>query len=230
VRLARPIKFAMACAFLFAAACQPQLNSPLPQGAAAYQALEAPAVTAEAYIMQPGDVVSVSVYQEPDLSLDKVEIDRSGNLFLPLIGELKAAGRTQGEVSHDAELAYGRSYLRNPRVAVTVVEALSNTVTVEGEVELPGVYQIQPGSTLLTALALARSPKRTARFDEVLIFRTVNGQRMGARFDITEVRAGRAPDPQIMPGDVVVVGFSALRGLYTDILQAAPLFNVFTQF
>ncbi len=61
-------------------------------------------------------------------------------------------------------------------------------------------------------MALAHSPKRTAKLDQVLIFRTVNGERMGARFDLTDIRSGTAPDPQILPGDVVVVGFSAASG------------------
>ena len=58
----------------------------------------------------------------------------------------------------------------------------------------------------------------------------INGRRMAARFDLGKIRAGRAPDPQVLAGDVVVVGYSALRGVYRDVLQAAPLLNVFTQF
>jgi polysaccharide export outer membrane protein len=53
---------------------------------------------------------------------------------------------------------------------------------------------------------------------------------MGARFDLTDIRSGTTPDPQILPGDVVVVGFSQVRGIYRDILDAAPLFNIFTRF
>ena len=45
---------------------------------------------------------------------------------------------------------------------------------------------------------------------------------MGGRFDVTEVRAGRMADPQILPGDVVVVGFSQARALYRDALQILP--------
>jgi len=59
------------------------------------------------------------------------------------------------------------------------------------------------------------------------VFRTVDGQRLGGRFDLTEIRAGRMPDPQLVPGDVVVVGFSSLRGIYRDILQLAPLVGTF---
>lgn len=212
-------------------ACQPQLHSELPTGAAAYEAFEpAGAAQGAPYILHAGDVVSINVFQEPDLSLEEVAIDNAGDIVLPLIGSIHAAGRTPAELSHAIEQAYAEGYLRTPKAAVIIKQALSNTVSIEGDVEQPGVYQIQPGATLLTALALARSPTRTAKLDEVLIFRTVNDERMGARFDLTDIRSGRAPDPQIMPGDIVVVGFSALRGVWRDILEAAPLFNVFTRY
>lgn len=232
MRVSRLTRIASVIAFAMLAACQPQLHSTLPREKAAYAAI-APAANAAAdgaYLLQAGDQVTVDVYDEPDLTQEKIVIDPKGDLFLPLIGRVHAAGRTQSALSNEITQAYGKNYLRNPRVAVLVVEAKSNVVSVEGEVTLPGVYPIQPDATLLTAIALARSPTRKAKLDEVLIFRTVNGQRMGARFDLTDIRAGRVPDPQILPGDVVVVGFSAARGIWSDILEAAPLFNVFTRF
>jgi len=61
----------------------------------------------------------------------------------------------------------------------------------------------------------------------VLVFRPVDGQRMGGRFDLTDVRAGRSADPRLMAGDVVVVGLSSTRSIYRDILQAAPLLGIF---
>lgn len=95
---------------------------------------------------------------------------------------------------------------------------------------MPGVYQIAPGDTLLSIIARAQSPTKVAKLDEIVVFRTANGERLGARFDLRAIRAGRVPDPAIQNGDVVVVGYSALKGIYRDILQAAPLLNVFTQF
>ena len=90
--------------------------------------------------------------------------------------------------------------------------------------------RLAPGDTLLSAIARAQSPTNVARLDEIIVFRMVYGRRMAARFDLGKIRAGRAPDPQVLAGDVVVVGYSALRGVYRDVLQAAPLLNVFTQF
>ena len=79
-------------------------------------------------------------------------------------------------------------------------------------------------------MALAGSPTDSAKMDEVLVFRQANGQRVGARFDINEIRSGRMPDPQILPGDVVVVGYSSLRGGFQDFVRIAPVFGIFTRF
>ena len=205
------------------AACQPALNSELPRGPSAYEVIRDPAeITPAAYMLRPGDKLAVNIFQEDDLSQRELQIDEAGTISLPLIGDMQAAGLSPGQLSRAIEAAYGRNYLRDPQANVVLLEARERTVSVEGEVKTAGVYRVQPGYTLLSALALAGSPTERAKLDEVLIFRTVNGERMGGRFDVTEVRAGRMPDPQILPGDVVVVGFSRARSLYRDALQILP--------
>lgn len=210
------------------AGCQPSLNSELPRGPAAYEVIRNPVeAMPAAYMLRPGDKLAVNIFQEEDLSQRELQIDEAGMISLPLIGDIQAAGQSPGQLSRAIEQAYGRNYLRDPQANVVLLEAIPRTVAVEGQVERPGVYQIQPGYTLLSAMALASSPSPDAKLDEVLVFRTVEGERLGGRFDLVEIRAGRMPDPLILPGDVVVVGFSSLRGIYRDILQAAPLVGTF---
>jgi polysaccharide biosynthesis/export protein len=216
------------CAVVAAAwavgACQPTLKSNLPAGPAAYEAID-PGLTTAAngpYLLARGDKIAVNIYQEEELSQRDVLIDAAGRISLPLIGELQAEGLSSGELARQIEAAYGRSYLRNPEANVLLLEARPRTVSVEGQVRNAGVYRIEPGQTLLTALALAGSPTETAKLDEVLVFRMLGGQRFGGRFDVTEVRAGRMPDPQLMPGDVVVIGYDRARGIYRDVLQVMP--------
>jgi len=64
----------------------------------------------------------------------------------------------------------------------------------------------------------------------VIVFRTMNGQRMGAVFDARRIRYGYEPDPMILAGDVVVVGFSEVKGAYRDFLQIAPAAAVWRPF
>lgn len=211
------------------AACQPSLRSTLPEGPAAYETIGgAVAPAAGAYTLQPGDKLSVVIFQEQDLSQPQLQVDDAGMISLPLVGELRAAGYTTTQLSRAIEAAYGTRFLREPRASVALLDPRPRTVSVEGQVTRPGVFALQPDYTLLSAMALAGSPGPDAKLDEVLIFRTINGERMGGRFDLTEIRSGRMPDPQLVPGDVVVVGFSSLRGIYRDILQAAPLLGTFS--
>jgi polysaccharide biosynthesis/export protein len=214
---------ALVVAALVLGGCQPSLNSQLPAGPAAYEVISDPAdITPAAYFLRPGDKLAINIFQEEDLSQRELQIDEAGTISLPLIGDMQAAGLSPGQLSRAIETAYGRNYLRDPQANVVLLEARERTVSVEGEVKTAGVYKVQPGYTLLSALALAGSPTERAKLDEVLIVRTVNGERMGGRFDVTEVRAGRMPDPMIVPGDVVVVGFSRARSLYRDALQILP--------
>ena len=225
--LSRRLCAVLLCA-LALAGCQPSLNSELPRGPAAYEIIQDPAdPRPSAYLLQPGDKLSVNIFQEEDLSVRELQVDQAGMITLPLVGDLQAAGQSPGQLSRAIETAYGNRYLRNPQANVVLLEAIKRTVSIEGQVKEPGVYEVQPGYTLLSALALASSPLPDAKLDEILVFRTVNGERRGGRFDATEIRAGRMHDPLILPGDVVVVGFSSVRGIYRDILQAAPIIGAF---
>ncbi len=204
----------------------------LPTNDAAYQAISkgVPTALPADYPIQAGDKIRISVFQEPDLSADEVLVDPAGNISLPLLGQIHAAGTTPARLGSQLQSAYGARYLRNPQVSIGMVEAVQRVASVEGEVKQPGQYPVSPDATLLAMLAQARSPTTTAKLSEVLIFRTVDGQRMGGRFDAAMIRAGRAEDPRILPGDLIVVGYSRVQGGYRDLLQAVPLFSVFARY
>lgn len=223
--------FGLLVVSLALAGCQKTVASNEPAGAAAYEAIAVtqPATGGE-YRLRTGDRIDVRVLREDEFSKDKVLVDQSGNVSLPLIGSVPAAGQTQDELALAIRDRLAATFLRDPRVSVMIETAAPVTLAVEGDVEDPGVYEIVPGSTLLTALAQAGSPTETAKLDEVLIFRNVAGQRVGGRFDVAMIRAGAAPDPGVLPGDIVVVGYSQARGIFQDFLKAAPLFNIFVRY
>lgn len=214
---------------LLLAACQPALDPSMPAGEAGYAALIGPAQATPAgpYTLGPGDLIAVRVYQEPELSVEEIALDEGGTISLPLIGDVGAGGRTATELARAIEVAYASNYLRDPRVSVIVRQARQRTIAVEGEVEQPGVFPYVEGQTLLSALALARSPTETAKLDQVMVFRTAGEEKLAARFDIQAIRGGRAPDVPLKSGDVVVVGYSSLRGTYQDVLRAVPVLGIF---
>ncbi len=217
----------LCCALL--GACQAPLNPVVPAGDAGYAAIAVPEGSAlpERYPLAPGDVIGVRVYGEEELTVEEIALDQAGIVSLPLIGDVRAAGLSATELARAIEAAYGAQYLRDPRVSVLIKKAQPQTIAVEGEVTQPGVYPYAPGQTLLTALALARSPTDTAKLDEVIVFRTIGGQRSAGRFDLQAIRGGRMPDVAMLPGDVVVVGYSSLRGAYLDVLRAVPILGIF---
>lgn len=211
--------------------CSAARPSALPANEQAYAVIPVVARDeAEAQRVRAGDRLSVRVFGEPELSSDQYRVDAAGYFQMPLVGELIAAGQSPSELRAEIARRLAARFIREPQVSVAVAEAAKTKFTVEGQVAQPGVFDATPGSTLLSAIAQAQSPTKVARLDEVLVFRTVDGKRMGARFNLADVRSGQAPDPQILPGDTIVVGFSAAKGAFRDFLQVAPLFSLFTIF
>jgi polysaccharide export outer membrane protein len=77
--------------------------------------------------------------------------------------------------------------------------------------------------SLMKAVATAKGAGEFARLDDVVVFRTVNGQQMAALYDLDAIRHGKYSDPVIYANDVIVVGDSKSRRLFQQILQTAPL-------
>lgn len=214
-------------AVLILSGCYGVHNRALPQGEAAYRVIPNPEQGLPRSAIHPGDRLSVRVLGEADLSSEQVWVDGDGRIQIPLAGEVTAAGHSPAEVREVIEQRLAARYVRDPQVAVTILEHAKQAITVEGEVQHAGLYEAPPGLTLIGALALAQSTTNNAALDEVVIFREIDGRRMGARFNLAEIRVGKAPDPQIVAGDTVVVGRSAVKSAWHDFLQAAPAFSIF---
>lgn len=203
-------------------------TSPLPSGPAAYEVIPVKAMDEIiAQRIRANDKLAISVFGEPELTRDDYIVDGSGFLQVPLIGQIIAAGVSPDELRAEIARRLGARFIRDPQVSVTLTERAKARFAVEGQVEDPGVYEADPATTLLAAIAQAGSPNRVAKHSEVMVFRIVDGRRMGARFDIDQIRAGRADDPQIIGGDTVVVGYSGSKGFWRDVRETAPLLNLF---
>jgi len=189
------------------------------------------AETPEDYRLGPLDRISMSVFQVPSLSVQKIQIDASGYVTLPLIGKIKAGGRTTSELSQEIAAVLAKEYLESPQVTISLEEAYSQTITVDGSVVQPGVYPIVGQVTLMQAVALARGPdNKYANLKRVAVFRTTNGQRTVAVFDLKAIRQGKAPDPVILPQDIIVVDGSDIKGAWREIMGVLPSLAVFRFF
>lgn len=179
------------------------------------------------YRIGRSDKLKLTVFQVPDLSFDEIWVDAAGNLQLPLIGSVAAEGLTPSQLSAAITERLGERYLRDPQVTVTVIEAASQKVTVDGAVTKPGVYEMQGRTSLLQAVAMAEGPTRTANLRSVAVFRTVDERRMVAVFDLAAIRSGESPDPVILGDDVIVVDTSRLQSALRDVISALPSFAAF---
>ncbi len=216
---------------LLLAACGGGRGGAIPYNVGNFGAPDAPKVAAvdDAYKLAPLDTVTVQVFQVADISRD-YSVDQSGRLTMPLIGRVDAVGLSTGQLASTIEQRLGEKYLRNPNVTVTLKESASRVVTVDGSVRQPGIFPAVGSLTLIQAVALARGTDDLANPRRVAIFRTIDGKRMAAAFDLTSIRRGTEPDPQVYPGDTIVVDGSGVKKAQRDILQALPLTSLFLAF
>ena len=182
------------------------------------------------YRIGMGDKLDIRVFQVADLSFEELVVDTSGNINLPLIGTVRSAGRTAGEMSTDIAGRLAAQYLRNPQVTVTVNEAASQKITVDGAVTKPGVYEMRGSTSLLQAVAMAEGPSRIADLTKVAVFRNIDGRRSVALFDLSAIRQGREPDPQVLGDDVIVVDTSRLSSALREVVGALPALSAFAIF
>ena len=174
----------------------------------------------------PLDRLQVTVFREPELSVEDVQVDEGGRVLLPLVGPMTASGKSTETLA--AEITGKlREYIREPQVSVSVKQAAVRRVTVAGSVVQPGVYPLEGRTTLLQAVALAQGPSQVASLNQTLIFRTVNGQRTAARFDLDAIARGKDADPEVLPGDTVAIGSSKFKTAWRDIVLTMRSFNIF---
>lgn len=229
----RALPLVLAATALLLAACggpRMDVNRMTAAQVAPLQTMDTASAPQTEYRIGVGDKLSIRVFQVADLSFDELVVDTSGNLQLPLIGAVRAADRTSGELSSEIARRLSAQYLRNPQVTVTVTEAASQKITVDGAVTKPGVYEMRGTTSLLQAVAMAEGPSRVADLTKVAVFRTINGQRSVALFDLQAIRQGRADDPVVLGDDIIVVDTSRLNSALREVVGALPALSIFRPF
>ena len=155
----------------------------------------------DAYLLGPGDTVDVVIFGEPDLSRI-VTIKPDGTISLPLIGEVRAAGKTTTQLASELASLY-RTYLRAPSVSVVVREFRVDRIYILGQVGRPGEYQIRPGMGILELLASAGGPTTRADLTKAVIIR---GRTEALQLNLLEAFAkNKSPDVKLLPGDVLFI-------------------------
>jgi len=178
------------------------------------------------YRIAPMDKLAVKVFKMDDLSGD-YDVDLAGNISLPLIGQVQAANLTTAQLDDQLTQKLGAKYLEHPDVSVAIKASTAHVVTVDGAVREGGSFNVAGPISLIQAVAMAKGTSEDANARRVAVFRTIGGQRQAAAFDLTAIRRGQSPDPQIYPGDIVVVDGSSVKATQKAILQSIPLLSIF---
>ena len=143
--------------------------------------------------LQPGEKIRVTVFGENSLS-GEYQIDPSGFVSLPLAGTVKAAGLTRNDLAKELEASLRSSYLKDPKVTVSILEF--RPFFILGEVEKPGSYPYSSGLNVMSAIATAGGTTYRASQSTVLIQHAGEG----------EMRAYDASKSiPILPGDIIQV-------------------------
>jgi polysaccharide export outer membrane protein len=160
---------------------------------------------ADAYQIQPGDVLSVSVWKEEDL-IREVIVRPDGWITFPLVGEAEAAGNS---IENLRLLISERlkKYIPDPVVTVSVRQLAGNTVYVIGKVNRPGEFPIIRNIDVMQALSMAGGTSTYAALNDIKILRRQNGKLSAMSFKYAEVEKGKRLEQNIVlrAGDVVVV-------------------------
>jgi polysaccharide export outer membrane protein len=147
---------------------------------------EPPPVPDSGIILVPGDVISIRVYNEPNMST-KTRVRNDGKVSLPFLNDVAAAGLT-------------------PNVTVSLDDPRPNTIPVTGEVNKPGIFPLDPGAGILAAIAAAGGLSPFATTDRIFVIRQSPAPAR-IRFSYRELRDGeaKAVSFQLRQGDAVVV-------------------------
>ncbi len=181
------------------------------------------------YRVGPQDLIEITVFQVPDLSRT-VRVNSGGQISLPLIGVVQAGGLTIQQLEQAISRKMSEKYLQNPQVTAFVKEFTSQRVTLEGSIAKPGIYPLTGRTTLLQAIAMGGGLDKLADSRGIVIFRQIDGKKMGAVFDLKAIRAGKDEDPLVYGDDIVVVEQSGSKTALRRFIEAMPVMSVFGVF
>ncbi len=155
------------------------------------------AVFAEKNKLAPGDIISITVYGESDLSIRNIRISDSGTISYPLIGSLSLIGKTTIELEREIVKKLKKGFLKRPRVSVAIQQY--RPFFVNGQVGSPGAFPYVDGLTVRKAFAIAGGLTDKASTKKIFIIKESN------RTEEIQVKDLNA---EIRPGDILTVGES----------------------
>jgi len=157
------------------------------------------------YTIGPDDVLGIVFWRDAEMTQD-VTVRPDGNITLPLIRDIKAAGLKPEEL-RDAITKAAAKFIEDPNVTVVVRQINSRNVFITGQVARPGPYPVSGQMTVLQLIAVAGGLGEFAEEKNITITRVQNGKTENLKFNYKDVARGKRVEQNIVltPGDTVVV-------------------------
>ena len=161
--------------------------------------------TEDSYVIGPGDVLSVDVWKEAELS-KQVSVRLDGHVSLPLVNDVEAAGLTCTELRNQLMEKY-ENFVEAPEVSVTVVESRSKRIYILGKVNKPGEYLLQKKMTIVQAISVAGGLGEWADEENIKLIRKINGVERTFLVDYGAIVSGQDLTQNIFlqPDDTIFV-------------------------
>ena len=163
------------------------------------------------YRLQPTDVLTITVHGQPDLTT-KTRITKKGYITFPLIGKMKVKGLTAQELEQELKAMLEADYLVSAQVLVFIEEYHPRQISVIGEVEKPGKYEMptEKQTTLLEAIAMAGGFSKHANMNATRIIRVKDGKKENITVRVEDIIEKGEKDQDIIlePDDIVSVSES----------------------
>jgi polysaccharide export outer membrane protein len=172
---------------------------------------DAPQATRQAspndYVLRKDDIVTITVYREPDLTTTAT-ISADNSIQFPLLGEVAIGDMTIREAREKIRRQLDADYIVNPHVTLSVQQYANRTITLLGQVRSPGTYPLPGGekTTLMDAIGMAGGFGRSANMRKIMVRRTLeDGREVKLTVDLKKIRDEGGKKFYLMNEDVITV-------------------------
>jgi polysaccharide export outer membrane protein len=171
------------------------------------------------YILGAGDVIRISVFQNPDLSLE-TRLSEQGQITFPLVGQLALGGlTTQAAEQRIAKALKDGKFVLNPQVNVLLLQIRSAQVSILGQVNKPGRYPIDQVGSKVSEMIAAAGGVVPGASDIVTLTGTRNNRQVKLEIDLPQIlQSGKTElDPVVQNGDILHVDRAPLIYVYGEV-------------
>jgi polysaccharide export outer membrane protein len=181
--------------------------------------LMTPAFAEQEYLLAPGDILKITVFKNPDLSLD-VRVSEAGLISYPLIGSAPVSGLTLPAAERKiAQMLREGGFVVNPQVNILLTQAFGNLVSVIGEVNTAGRYSLDAAGGHLSGMLAAAGGVASSGGDFVIVTGTRSGKPFRREVDIVKMSLSGSPadDIELVGGDTLYVNRAPMFYIYGQV-------------